>query len=128
MIKLLHGTCSCCAGKILKNGMNEMSCLTCNEDVASYYAEVACDDCNCGEEVILSVSVEYSDLIADLNSFNEPLTYFRKFYATSDENWHDMIESGSIPYPELNDFQTSLNYVTSAIHKSKIDASSISIF
>lgn len=125
---LMHGTCACCAEKIINgSGLKERSCLTSNIEIADYYAEVAREDCDCEGEVILSVIVDESELMADTNSFDEPLTIFRNNYAISDSDWSEMIESEEIPYPESSDYITSLEYVESVVHKGAISSSQISI-
>ncbi len=124
----MHGTCACCADKIVKEGMNEYSYLTTSETVADYYAEVTREECDCEDEVILAVEVHESELLADTNSFDEPLTFVWNEHADSESDWHDMIESGEIPYPEKEDYKTSLEYVGSVVHKSIILSSNISIY
>lgn len=112
-VLLYHGTCVKGKEKILKEGLNPLSCMASDIEVAQYYAECASDES--GEPpVILSMLVPKNNLKVDYSSFEEPLSYYRNEYTRSDSEWNEMIESGKIPYPKNElDFQTSLDIVWS---------------
>lgn len=119
-LTLYHGTCKKSAESILKYGFYEFSCLTDNLEVAEYYAECASEESGF-ESIVLKIDVSTDNLEVDYNAYDEPLTYYRNEYATSDSDWHDMIENDEIPYPtDQNDYQTALDVTWSVRNKRKI--------
>lgn len=122
---LYHGTCDKGKEKILSEGLNPLSCMTSDIEVAQYYAECAAEESD-EPPVILSMLVPKTNLKVDYNSFEEPLSYFKHEYTRSDSEWREMIESGEIPYPKDEfDFQTSLDVVWSVRCINRIDKSEI---
>lgn len=120
-IFLFHGTCYCCAEKILKEGLKPRTCLTDNLDVAEYYSEAANDECENCEPVILSVTVMTDNLVVDQPAFDEPLTYYRNNYTRCDDEWYEMLESGEIPSPTSeHDYKTALSVTNSVIHLKEV--------
>lgn len=118
---LMHGTCLCRIAKIEAKGFLARTYLTNDEEIALYYAECASDECDCGGHGYLAVQVEAGELRADINSYEEPLSYFRDRYTRSDDEWYDMVSSGEVPSPENEfDYETSLCIVNSAVHVSAI--------
>lgn len=108
IIRLLHGTSSNQVEAILAEGLKAHTCLTSSEELAQYYAECAADE-DGGEPVWLLVEVDPRTLRVDYAAFQEPLTYYRDEHARNDDNWHEMIESGEVPYPASDkDWKTAL--------------------
>jgi hypothetical protein len=125
-IILKHGTCACNLEKIKQNGLKARSYLTDDEPLAFYYAECAADECDCGDYDLVDVEVESEQLRVDFNSYEEPLSYFRNAYTTSDSEWFQMINDGTVPYPDSEyDYNTSIAVVRSVIHMGPISAANI---
>ncbi len=119
-IKLYHGTSSKCLEDIIKNGTSKLY-LTSSLDQAEYYAECASDEDET-EQVVCIVEVQIETLKADLPSFDEPLSYILKHNNVNSENdWHEMIENGDIPYPSQSDWKTSLKFTQSVVAIGKIE-------
>jgi hypothetical protein len=115
-IELMHGTCKCLAAKINIMGLLANTHYTDSAEVASYYAECAEDECDCGGQEIVHVSVPNENLKPDFHSYEEPLSFFRNEYTTCDREWHEMIETGEIPFPLTSaDYKTSLDEVRSVV-------------
>lgn len=118
-IKLYHGTSSKCLEDIIKNGTSTLY-LTLSLAQAEYYAECASEEDET-EQVVCIVEVPIDILKADLPSFNEPLSYILKHNdIESEDDWHDMIENGEIPYPQQSDWKTSLKFTQSVVAIGKI--------
>ncbi len=124
-IKLYHGTSKVKIDEMLKNGTKKIY-LTSDSDQAEYYAECAAEDDE-SESVIAVVEVDINMLKADLPSFDEPLTFILEFNDLSEDEWHEAIECGDIPYPKINDWQTSLKYAQTALEIGDIKPSQILI-
>lgn len=127
-ITLFHGTSSVFTNDILANGLFSPY-LTDDKEIAEYYAECAVDE-HGGEAVILSVVVDQSkDLVKpDYPAYDEPLTFYRDEYASSDSEWHEMLDEGEIPYPsDENDWATSLETVKSVFVANTIPHDRVSI-
>lgn len=127
-LTLFHGTCLCAANVILQQGLRARSYLTNNETIADYYAECAMEACEqqCDDYVLLRVTVDTTHLAADMNSYDEPLSYFRNAYATNDDDWFEGVESGEIPSPENEqDHETSLKVVKSVLCLCHVDSNCI---
>jgi len=126
-MKLFHGTSDAILGKIAKKGLKGRTSLTDSEELAEYYAEEAVAELG-GSEIILSVEVDENNLRVDWPAYDEPLTFYRDEYACDDEEWHEMIEEGEIPYPNNDkDWATALEATWSVKHEGAIPASSISM-
>lgn len=111
---LYHGTSSVNLVGILSDGLKN-PCLTDDEDIAAYYAECETDERG-GQQVLLKVVIDDSvdKLKPDYPAFEEPLTFYRDDYASSDREWHQMIETDEIPYPSNDaDWAISLEVVHS---------------
>lgn len=129
-LTLYHGTTAEHAQAILTDGLRAGTCLTSREDIAEYYAECAVDEATDEgrdtHEVILAITVERDQLCVDYPAYEEPLTYYRDEFVSSDEEWHTGLEDGSIPYPDNdNDVDTALSVTACVKTTSKIPASAI---
>lgn len=114
-ITLFHGTTKARAASILENGIDANTYLTTNEELAEYFGECACDEQNLdySQIQILKVRVIKSNLRVDFEAYAEPITIFRNDFATSDTDWHEMCESGEIPYPSNEkDIEPALKVTT----------------
>ncbi len=107
-MKLYHGTSAGNARRILAGGALLKPFLTSCDEQAAYYAECAGEEAR-QSPVVIVLEIPDDLLAVDFNAYEEPLTYFRKKWATSEEDWHEKIESGDIPYPEhAGDIHTAL--------------------
>ena len=107
MQELFHGTSDRLLAKIATGGLKKPN-LTDDHDIAMYYAEEACEEFK-GVPVVLTVDVDESTLRVDQPAFDEPLTFYRDNYASSDEEWSEMLTAGEIPSPKnKQDWETSL--------------------
>lgn len=113
-IILKHGTCACRASIIEREGFLSDSYFTDSDDIARYYAIAAMEECDCEDYAIVSAKLMASSLKTDLNSYAEPLTYFRNEYTSCEKEWFRMIDEGDVPYPSSpSDYLTSLRVVRS---------------
>lgn len=111
-MKLLHGTSSVFLDTIQNTGLTTPY-LTDSTEVAEYYAMTAVDE-EGGDPVVLTVNVDPSTLQADYPAFEEPLSMYLYDYAESEDDWQELLENGTIPYPkDKTDWQTSLAVVRS---------------
>lgn len=118
LIRLYHGTSKKSGDTIVKKGWNKSKHLFLTDDLklAEYYAECAMEDLEEDDYVILSTLVNKDDLIADTFAFDEPISIAYKKHVNNDTDWHEQIKSGEIPYPDENDFETSLEYTNSCLY------------
>ncbi|WP_210498523.1 hypothetical protein [Vibrio crassostreae] len=127
---LYHGTTQDNAEKILKEGFKARACLTSDLEVAEYYAECACDEDGLSYEecAIVAVTVERDSLVVDYPAYEEPLSFYKHNYTTSDREWREMIENAEIPYPrDEKDIDTALEVTTCVRVSSKVDGSLCSL-
>lgn len=125
---LFHGTSSVFVGNILAKGLCQPY-LTSDEEIAEYYAECAVDE-HGGEAVLLKVVVDESKdvLKPDYPAYAEPLTFYRDEYASSDREWHEMLDAGEIPHPDSDEnWAVSLETVRSVLVASAISGDRISL-
>lgn len=120
-ITLYHGTDINSASKIIETGLKEGSYLTSLEELAEYYAECAMEETGADDYTTLKIIVPTNILEADTNAFDEPITISYKKLCSSEYDWHNMIENGKIPYPNKDDWKTSLKFthsvkITNSIH------------
>lgn len=112
-MKLFHGTSASNARAILESGELRSPYLTSCEEQADYYAECAADETE-DAAVIFELEVPDNLLEVDFNAYAEPLTYFRNQWASSEEEWHEKIDCGEIPYPDHHrDIGTALKVTRS---------------
>ena len=116
-LTLLHGTSTVHVPKIKRFGMVN-ACLTNNPAVANYYAQETSDE-DGGQPVVLSVSIRDPKILKpDYPSFEEPLTFTYRRYASSEEEFHQMLDKGKqgIHWPaDENDWKTSLRIAEAVI-------------
>lgn len=132
-VLLLHGTSEAAWARIQESCAMTRPFLTCREDVAEYYSECAVDEEPNwqGKEnghVLLAVRVPVSMLLADLPSFDEPLDFCLEDHAEDEDEWHEMIEAGDIPYPDRADWLTSLQFTGSVACAGNVPLASIELF
>lgn len=119
-IKLYHGTSTQHFEKIKALGCLNQAYLTSCSEQANYYAEQAAEE-DGSLPKILVINIHTSSLLADVPSFDEPLTYILDEHHIDKEEWHEAIEDERIPYPKKNDWKTSLKYVFSVKTKSSVN-------
>ena len=130
---LYHGTRSSRLPEIFRDGLLKPY-LTSDLEIAEYYAEEVDHLRKSTEQdvpVILEVEVDESDtaIRPDYPSFDEPLSFFLYELVEDEEDWHDKIESGDIPYPEnQDDWQTSLDVVRSVHYEGIVSPLRIKVF
>jgi len=109
---LFHGTSKKNSEIILSQGWDSQFPLFLTDDkaLAHYYGESSMEDMEDDDYAILKVIVEEEDLEADQHSFDEPISFILKKHVNDEDEWHEGINNGSIPYPEKFDFETSLEY------------------
>lgn len=130
---LLHGTTEAAWVRIQESGAMTRPYLTCRDDVAAYYSECAVDEeptyqgqANAG--ILLAVRVPTALLRADLPAFDEPLDLYRDDHADSEDEWHELIENEEIPYPEREDWLTSLQYTGCVASAGDVPLANIEVF
>ena len=131
-IELLHATSNKKLAQIRQDGFFFVgTCLTNSPEVAEYYIETIEDEIKeyhlDDYPVLLKVFVDIDKLGPDFNSFSEPLTFFRNEYANNEKEWHELIEVGKIPYPNVGDWKTSLDVVWSVKTKEAVSAESCEV-
>jgi len=112
-ITLYHGTDTESAAQILSEGLKEGSYLTSLQELAEYYAECAMEEVDGDDYIILEMAIPTQILKSDTNAFDEPISISYKKICTHESDWHEMIENGKIPYPNDDDWKTSLEFVHS---------------
>ena len=123
-IRLYHGTSDAGLIELLKSDRDRLY-LTADSDQAAYYAECAAESDDSGERILV-IEVDTANLRADQSSFNEPLTMARAHHGISSEDeWHARIASGTLPYPALDDWKTSLAGVRCVLHVGPIEPGAI---
>ena len=123
-MQLLHGTTSSLWEKIQLKGLRNPN-LTTDKEVAGYFAKEAAE-ADGGMPIILKVKVSANQLWVDGPAYEEPLTYYRNRWAASDEEWHQKIASGEIPYPvDARDWPTALRVTTCVLVKEIVPPSKI---
>lgn len=119
LVKLYHGTSEKSLVQLLENGAEKIY-LTSDSDQAEYYAECASEEDGSIPKIVV-IEVEESLLKADLPSFDEPLSYILGYHDfNAEDDWHEAIEEGEIPYPEFDDWKTSLKYAKTVLALGKI--------
>jgi hypothetical protein len=133
MITLYHGTTSVIAQKIKQVGMRAGTCLTTDVKLAYYYAECALEEDESDDEdgeldiALVKVVLPLEALEVDYPSFEEPISIYRDNFASSEREWHAMLEDGSIPYPSgKDDVQIALDVTTSVKTKNNIEPKELS--
>lgn len=101
-VTLYHGTDEASAASILKDGFKVGGYLTNSVEVAEYFAQERCYEVNvdCSNTVILKITVSLGYIRVDYAAYEEPLTFYRGNWAESEDEWHELCDSGGIPYPD----------------------------
>ena len=124
IINLYHGTSEANYREIRSLGVLSSPFLTSDDEHAQYYAECAAEE-DFSQEVILVVSIDTESLCADIQTYNEPLSYILKSYNLTERDWHTKIKEGVIDIPEINQWHISLEKVKCVMANSDISIKDI---
>lgn len=106
-IRLYHGTSRSNVKRILMEGVENLY-LTLDREQAEYYAECASED-DGSEPIVCVVEACIDRLVADLASYEEPITFvLKKNGYSSERDWHANILEGHLSVPSIEDWKSSL--------------------
>lgn len=128
-MKLLHGTSSKNAEKILKEGLRSPYLTDCLE-IAIHYALAQCEADGDTEEVVLEVEVDEANLRYDYPAMDEPVFVEEEVrdraFEEMSEKYPSWVKNGMLLVPE-EAYEYSLKAVRSVRHEGDVPPSKIKI-